>query len=345
MASGVARDDRGTPNGSMGVDAGDPDGTGKPSLWVTNYENELHALYRNDSCQGRARSSPSSTAGGGHRGHRPDVTSAGARLPRLRPRRLGGPVRRQRPRHPLPDRQGRHAPAAPGAVLNQGDGKFQDVSDRRLGAYFRQPTPGPRRGVRRPGQRRPHRPGRQPHERAGRRSCATSAARATTGSGWSWSARGTPRRGRRSRHRSRPAAGRRRVRQGRRQLRLVDRPPALFGLGTRKIDKFTVVWPDGRVPGVARRDTRPLPRRHAGEEGTLPAAAAAIACRQAHHTAGTRNQSRCGFCTTPGAGTASPVSRPTAQRQAFAAQSSDGFTSPECSGALPGTGPPQAGPV
>lgn len=47
LASGAARDDGGRPNGSMGVDAGDPDGSGKPSLWVTNYENELHGLYSN----------------------------------------------------------------------------------------------------------------------------------------------------------------------------------------------------------------------------------------------------------------------------------------------------------
>jgi enediyne biosynthesis protein E4 len=47
MFAGVARDGNGAPNGSMGVDAGDPDGSGKPWLWVTNYENELHALYRN----------------------------------------------------------------------------------------------------------------------------------------------------------------------------------------------------------------------------------------------------------------------------------------------------------
>lgn len=45
--AGVAVDAGGAANGSMGVDAGDPDGTGKPSLWVTNYENELHALYQN----------------------------------------------------------------------------------------------------------------------------------------------------------------------------------------------------------------------------------------------------------------------------------------------------------
>jgi hypothetical protein len=47
MAMGVARDGGGTPNGSMGVDAGDESGTGLPSIWVTNYEGELHALYRN----------------------------------------------------------------------------------------------------------------------------------------------------------------------------------------------------------------------------------------------------------------------------------------------------------
>ena len=53
LESGTARDDRGGANGSMGLDAGDPERTGKPYLWVTNYENELHALYRNDSKMGR----------------------------------------------------------------------------------------------------------------------------------------------------------------------------------------------------------------------------------------------------------------------------------------------------
>ncbi len=53
LVTGVARDDRGTPNGSMGLDAGDPERTGKPALWVTNYENELHALYRNECAPGR----------------------------------------------------------------------------------------------------------------------------------------------------------------------------------------------------------------------------------------------------------------------------------------------------
>jgi hypothetical protein len=53
LASGSARDDRGNANGSMGVDAGDPERGGKPAVWVTNYENELHALYRNESTPGR----------------------------------------------------------------------------------------------------------------------------------------------------------------------------------------------------------------------------------------------------------------------------------------------------
>ncbi|MBX9585402.1 MAG: VCBS repeat-containing protein [Gemmataceae bacterium] len=53
VATGTARDDRGAPNGSMGVDAADYDGTGRPSVIVTNYQNELPALYRNRSARGR----------------------------------------------------------------------------------------------------------------------------------------------------------------------------------------------------------------------------------------------------------------------------------------------------
>jgi len=45
---GVARDDRGLANGSMGVDAADYLHSGRASLFVTNYENELPALYRNN---------------------------------------------------------------------------------------------------------------------------------------------------------------------------------------------------------------------------------------------------------------------------------------------------------
>jgi hypothetical protein len=45
--AGVAEDDGGRPNGSMGVDAADYDGSGRASLWVTNFQNEFHGLYRN----------------------------------------------------------------------------------------------------------------------------------------------------------------------------------------------------------------------------------------------------------------------------------------------------------
>jgi hypothetical protein len=45
--AGVAADEAGRANGSMGVDAGDYDGSGRPSLWVTNFQGEVHNLYRN----------------------------------------------------------------------------------------------------------------------------------------------------------------------------------------------------------------------------------------------------------------------------------------------------------
>lgn len=64
LVSGVARDARGTPNGSMGVDAGDPERTGQPTLWVTNYENELPGLYRNECQPGRPFFDVRSTAAG-----------------------------------------------------------------------------------------------------------------------------------------------------------------------------------------------------------------------------------------------------------------------------------------
>jgi hypothetical protein len=46
-ASGVAYNDSGTPEGSMGVDAEDIDGDGRPELWVTNFELEDNSLYQN----------------------------------------------------------------------------------------------------------------------------------------------------------------------------------------------------------------------------------------------------------------------------------------------------------
>jgi hypothetical protein len=52
LRTGLARDNLGRPNGSMGLAAADYDNCGRPSLWVTNYERELHALYHNDSRNG-----------------------------------------------------------------------------------------------------------------------------------------------------------------------------------------------------------------------------------------------------------------------------------------------------
>ncbi len=45
--AGVAVGENGAANGSMGVDVGDYDGSGRPSLWVTNFQTESHGLYRN----------------------------------------------------------------------------------------------------------------------------------------------------------------------------------------------------------------------------------------------------------------------------------------------------------
>jgi hypothetical protein len=50
LRAGAARDHRGLTNGSMGLDAADYNGSGRPSLFVTNYIGELQALYRNE-CQ------------------------------------------------------------------------------------------------------------------------------------------------------------------------------------------------------------------------------------------------------------------------------------------------------
>ena len=44
---GVAGNDAGIATGSMGVDTADYNGTGALSLFVTNYQNEIHSLYRN----------------------------------------------------------------------------------------------------------------------------------------------------------------------------------------------------------------------------------------------------------------------------------------------------------
>ena len=46
-SSGASVNDRGLPDGSMGVDVGDFNLDGLPDLWVSNYERESFAVYRN----------------------------------------------------------------------------------------------------------------------------------------------------------------------------------------------------------------------------------------------------------------------------------------------------------
>lgn len=48
IARGVAFDDQGIPNGSMGVDLCDYNQDSLPDLWVANFERETFALYRNE---------------------------------------------------------------------------------------------------------------------------------------------------------------------------------------------------------------------------------------------------------------------------------------------------------
>lgn len=48
LIAGVAADKAGIPNGSMGVDLLDFNQNGRPDIWVTNYEREDFALYRNE---------------------------------------------------------------------------------------------------------------------------------------------------------------------------------------------------------------------------------------------------------------------------------------------------------
>lgn len=47
IEAGVATDELGNPEGSMGLDVGDYDGDGQLDLWVTNFRGEDNGLYRN----------------------------------------------------------------------------------------------------------------------------------------------------------------------------------------------------------------------------------------------------------------------------------------------------------
>lgn len=137
LVSGTARDDRGTPNGSMGVDAGDPDRTGKPSLWVTNYENELHALYRNDCQVGRPffqfRSSAAGIAAIGQKYVGWGTAFVDADLDGWEDLFVanGHAIR-----HPTGKESNRKQ--QPVFLINRGGGKFRPASEL-IGSYFRDP--------------------------------------------------------------------------------------------------------------------------------------------------------------------------------------------------------------
>jgi hypothetical protein len=133
QTSGTARDGLGHANGSMGVDAGDYDGSGRPSLWVTNYENELHGLYRNDRRPGAVffnfRTTEAGLAAGGQR-------YVGWGTAFLDIDRDGWEdlfvVNGHATRYHSETGAGRLQP--PVMYRNLGGGKFQDVS-RRIGSY------------------------------------------------------------------------------------------------------------------------------------------------------------------------------------------------------------------
>ncbi len=138
LESGASMGEHARADGSMGVDAGDYDGSGRPSLWVTTFENERHALYQNE-CQAdrisfryATRKAGIATLGTGFVGFGTgflDLTNSGWEDLVI----VNGHVRRQPTRTPLRQR----------AVIlrNQGTGRFVN-STIQGGAYFQVPHRG-----------------------------------------------------------------------------------------------------------------------------------------------------------------------------------------------------------
>jgi hypothetical protein len=138
LDSGAAMGDRGQPDGSMGVDAADYDGCGRPSLWVTTFEHEWHALYHNR-CQDERISFRYAT-------HKAGIAALGSRYVGFGTGFIDldndgwedlviahGHVRRHPKRHSLQQR----------AVLlrNQGTGQFTNMTVQG-GPYFQVPHRG-----------------------------------------------------------------------------------------------------------------------------------------------------------------------------------------------------------
>ena len=63
MIAGVAFDEAGRARGAMGVDAGDYDGSGLPSLTIGNFSNEMLALYHNEGAGFFIDAAPTSNVG------------------------------------------------------------------------------------------------------------------------------------------------------------------------------------------------------------------------------------------------------------------------------------------
>lgn len=78
LTSGVAYDQYGDPQGTMGANAGDYDGDGRFDLIVTDYQNQVNTLYRNlGSIQGKLQFQDVTVATGAGAGSRPLVTWGG----------------------------------------------------------------------------------------------------------------------------------------------------------------------------------------------------------------------------------------------------------------------------
>ena len=162
---GAGYDANGRPTGSMGVDAADYNGTGLLSLFVANYQNESHALYRN---RGKGQFVHASQVAG--------ITSLGlnyvgfrSRLSRLRPRWPRRPLHQQRSCRPSPaaTRRGQAASrATPQRSSARPEAARGSLRERvgRGGALLPDATPGPRSRPGRPGQPWPDRHRVEPDE-------------------------------------------------------------------------------------------------------------------------------------------------------------------------------------
>ena len=140
MTAGVAFSEAGVARAGMGDDAADYDGSGRPSLVVGNFSNEMMALYHNEG-NGLFIDDAATSAIGQTLAPHPQLRLL---LLRLRPRRPPRHLRRQRPRgrrHPgACSRKVRYA-QPPHLFRNLGNKKFAPADDT-LGADFKQPMVG-----------------------------------------------------------------------------------------------------------------------------------------------------------------------------------------------------------